>query len=481
MAYSILPFNFTHVDGRVVLVNETGVFHFLNERDFDLFTRKLLPAETDEYANLESKLFLASSTLDLPVRMLAARYRSRMRFLEDFTSLHMVVLTARCNQKCSYCQVSSMDENAGRHDMSMETARRVTDFIFNAPGKNLKMEFQGGEPSLNWPALAAAVEHAERLAEEKDKNVDFVVCTNLLELPQEHLDFYRDHKIQISTSLDGPQALHDRHRIARIGGVTHAKVLQNIKRCRHEIGPDSVSALMTASRNSLPCFREIIDEYVNLGMDGIFFRSLNPYGMAAEMADVLSYPMEDFVDAYLDALEYIFEINKARYFPEYFATLLFTRMLTWQPTGFVDLQNPAGAGIQGAIYDYDGSIYPADEARMLARMGDRHFLLGNVRHDSFHGVFSGQKLRTLTRNSMLETSLPCAWCAFKPYCGSDPVRNHLESGKEGRNMAGTPFCRKHKGIFEGLFKILLDADEKRMDTIWSWIIGNPALVEHEAT
>ena len=42
-------------------------------------------------------------------------------------------------------------------------------------------------------------------------------------------------------------------------------------------------------------------------------------------------------------------------------------------TGFVDLQSPSGAGIAGAIYYYNGDVYPTDEARMLAEMGDQSF------------------------------------------------------------------------------------------------------------
>ena len=132
------------------------------------------------------------------------------------------------------------------------------------------------------------------------------------------------------------------------------------------------------------------------------------------------------------------------------------------------------------IYDFDGSVFPSDEARMLARMGDRHFSLGNVLADTYEKIFSGGKLKQLTAKACVETTPNCAWCAYQAYCGTDPVRNYLETGDELRAMRGSPFCEKHRLIFDGLFSILKNATDEEMDIIWSWITKNPELVKrHE--
>lgn len=476
--YTILPFNFAKFDSDFLLVNEAGVHTFLNEADFDAFVRNQLPEESETLDNLESDLFLTTGDVDQAVRKLAARYRSRKEFLRGFTNLHMMVVTLRCNQKCGYCQASSADEDAFKYDMPPETAKDIVDFILSAPTANPKIEFQGGEPTINWPAIVATVARAEEKAPELGKKPDFVICTNLTSITDEQLHFCKDHNIAISTSLDGPCDIHDKHRRTRFDKGTYDTFLRNLDKARSIVG-DRVSALMTTSADSLDRLQEVVDEYVRLGIDGIFIRSLNPYGFAAENARAIGYPMKDFVSKYLAALEYILKLNEKLYFPEYFATLLFTRMLTFRSTGFVDLQSPAGAGIAGAIYDFDGSVFPSDEARMLARMGDRHFCLGNVKDGTFRDIFGGDKLRAITSASCVETTVPCGWCAYQAYCGTDPVRNYLESGKEHRNMAGTPFCQKHKGIMEGLLRILRDADDRRKSIIWSWVTGSPELAGHE--
>lgn len=479
--YRILPFQFAHTaQGDVLLVNECGDFRFLPHETFDSFVRHRLTPGDLHFFELKSHLFLAQDELETSLHKMAARYRTRKSFLRDFTVLHMLVITLRCNQRCEYCQASCAEEEAHAYDMSVETARRVVEMIFHAPARRLKIEFQGGEPLLNWPALEAAVLYAEQCAAAAGKDVDFVICTNLTAITQAQLHFCRDHRIALSTSLDGPADLHDACRKTRAGGGTHALFLEKLTLARSILGHDAVDALMTTSAVSLDHLEEVIAEYERRGMTGIFIRALNPYGFAAEQTARLGYGAEAFARRYLEALDAILALNQRLFFPEHFATLLFSRILTPFATGFVDLQSPAGAGISGVIYDYDGSVFPTDEARMLARMGDRHFCLGNVLRESYADIFAGSRLRALTTKACVETTTPCAWCVYQSYCGTDPVRNYLETGDERRNMTGSPFCAKHKLIFDGLFNRLRHADDRTQDIIWSWITHNPHLaLRHE--
>ena len=478
--YSILPFQFSYrKDGSVLLVNEAGDFLFADGQEFDLFVRHELPMENELFFLLKSHNFLYHGDDNIYLRKIAARYRSRKTFLREFTMLHMMVITLRCNQKCEYCQVSCAEEDAYKYDMSKEVALKIVDMIFSAPTKYPKIEFQGGEPLLNWEVIETVVLYAEEKAKSLGKKVDFVICTNLTLITDDNILFCKEHNIMLSTSLDGPQGVHDSCRKTRLGEGTHALFKEKLQHCRQLLGHDAVDALMTTSAFSLDHMKEIVDEYIKLGMSGIFIRALNPYGFAAEKSEMLGYSMDKFVEKYFDALNYIFEINKYRFFPEYFATLLFSRILSPFSTGFVDLQSPAGAGISGAIYDYDGSVFPADEARMLARMGDRHFCLGNVCTDRYEDIFAGTLMKKITASSCIEITPSCAWCAYQSYCGTDPVRNYLETGNELRRMHGSPFCEKNKAIFDGLFDILKHADSKTMDIIWSWINKNPHLVNYE--
>lgn len=73
---------------------------------------------------------------------------------------------------------------------------------------------------------------------------------------------------------------------------------------------DCASALMTTSKYSLGRFKDIIDEYIRLGFNSIFLRSLNPYGFAKQYKEKIAYPIEDFIENYKEGLDYIIELNK---------------------------------------------------------------------------------------------------------------------------------------------------------------------------
>ncbi len=108
------------------------------------------------------------------------------------------------------------------------------------------------------------------------------------------------------------------------------------------------------------------------------------------------------------------------------------------------MQSPAGAGISGVIYNYDGEIYPADTGRMLAKMGDKHFCMGNVNNTSYKVAFNGEIIRDIVLNSCVETMPVCSKCAYQQYCGSDPIRNYLETKDLLGDRLHSGFCKKNK-------------------------------------
>ena len=468
---NILPFQFSRFDSDdYLLVNESGEYIFLSNEDFQEFIHGDLTPDSLTYYNLKSRHFINTEHLPETLEMISAKYRTRKRFISDFTALHMMVITLKCCNKCSYCQVSAEGDDAKGFDMSPEVARRVVDYIFKSPSPSIKIEFQGGEPTLNWETLKETVLYAKKKNLKYQKHLDFVVCTNLVNSHTQQLRFFKEHGIHISTSLDGPRELHDKNRILRSGQGTYDSVIKNLYSAFDILLRGEVNALMTTTIDNIDHLEEVIEEYVRLGFNGVFIRSLNPYGLASMNVAHLGYPVEHFVESFEKALNFIVQLNlKGTRFVEFYTNLLLTRILTPFSTGFVDLQSPSGAGISGAIYDHNGDVFPADEARMLARMGDRRFCLGNVCKDSYESIFGGDLLREIVTKSCVEVMPYCSSCVYRTYCGSDPVRNYLETGDLISIRPDNDFCKKNKLIFDMLFKKLKRNDPDEMDVFWSWI------------
>ena len=162
--YRFLPFRFNRLSKKVLLTNDIGEFHFLTESDFQNFIDKKWNIGESQIRNLKSKFFCYKENLPKIINSMAVRFRSKNKFLYDFTSLHMFVVTLRCNQKCDYCHASSVSMDAGsKFDMDRETAKSCVDIAFMSPSKNVKIEFQGGEPLLNFPIVQFIVEYTEEL------------------------------------------------------------------------------------------------------------------------------------------------------------------------------------------------------------------------------------------------------------------------------------------------------------------------------
>lgn len=471
--YGLLPFRFLRFDDqRTLVVNDAGEHHFLRNGDLARFVKHELSSAGGEYLDLKAKHFLVDSASLAPFELLATKIRSKKAFLDGFTSLHIFVVSLRCEHSCHYCQVSRVSADRIRYDMSEATAERSLDLAFRSPAPRSKIEIQGGEPLLHFDRVRQIVEGSRRRAREQQRDVEIVVTSNLAMLDGAMLDFFAQHDVFLSTSLDGPEQLHNANR-PRPGNDSYARTIDGITRARAAIGHDRVAALMTTTRASLTQPEAIVHEYARLGFASIFLRALSPYGFAQRTAHTTGYSMREFLDFYVRALDCILEVNaRGTYLVESYAQILLTRMLTPFATGYVDLQSPAGAGIGAAVYNYDGDVYASDESRMLAQMGDARFRLGNVHRDAYDAIFGGETLRTIAAASVAESIPGCADCAFLPWCGSDPVRHYATTGDLVPHIPTSDFHEKNFTLFKHLLA-LYERDALVRRIFWSWIRQEP--------
>lgn len=226
---------------------------------------------------------------------------------------------------------------------------------------------------------------------------------------------------------------------------------------------------MTTTRASLSRAKEIVDEYIHQGFSSIFLRAINPYGRAVSSGLINDYTIEEWLQFYREALEYIIQLNEQGVpFREEFSALLLQRMLTPYPTAYVDLQSPAGIGISGIVFNYDGSVYPSDESRMLAEMGDRKFHMGNLLRDSYEDIMLSDALLTPLAETMTECVPQCAECGIQPYCGSDPVRHYRAQGDSVGFKPTSDFCKKHMEAVKHLV-LLMEDDPRAARVLRSWL------------
>jgi His-Xaa-Ser system radical SAM maturase HxsB len=466
--YQLLPFQFIDLDdARYVLTNLTGEYHVTSRVTLDKFVSHRLDTSAEDYQALKSKHFLMDADSSVALDLLAMKTRTKYQRLSNFTGLHLFVVTLRCEHSCPYCQVSRQNDDRAEFDMTTETADRAIELVFRSPSPDIKIEFQGGEPLLNFPIIQYVVERASARNETAKRNLGFVIATNLAVITDEILVFCRKHSIHISTSLDGPADLHNRNR-PRPGGDSYQRAIDGIHRVRHALGRDQVSAVMTTTAASIERVREIIDEYVTLGFQGIFLRPLSPYGFAMKTKWFSAYDQTKWLKFYFDGLDYILELNKRGLpFIEVYASTILAKMLTPFQPGYVDLMSPAGIGLGALVYNYDGRVYASDESRMLAEMGDETFCLGSV-DDAYEDLMLSDKLLEPLEASFAASAPMCSDCAFEPYCGADPVYHHAMQGDFVGNKAMSGFCGRNMAIFRGLIaRAEADSETRQIFVQWA--------------
>lgn len=465
MQYHLLPFDFTRIAGKEILVNEVGDMMVVPEGTAQRIVDRQM-GNDDLYKSLVANYFISEDLVPPLLDVYAARLREKKRFMDYFTALHIFVVTLQCNQNCVYCQASSRKEQSEHCTMSFEVMERSVELMFRSPAPVLTMEFQGGEPSLHPELIRFGIEKAEEKRLADGREVRYVLCTNCVNLTDEMLDICKQYHVMISTSLDGPAFLHNANR-----GKTdsYEKVVVGIEKARKALGNEQVSALMTTSVQGLNYPEEIVDEYAKLGFKSLFLRALNPYGLASDNPDWEDYTQR-FIDFYKKAFEHILSLNKQGiHFAEEFAIIVLRKMLTPFSTGFVDLQSPAGIVNSVLVYNYDGYVYASDESRMLAEKGDYTFRLGSV-FDRYEDIVYGNKVQNIAEIWSNEALAGCSDCALKAYCGADPVRNYSTQGDMYGHRPTSLLCKKNKAIIEYLVSLIVERKEEVLPIFKNWLL-----------
>lgn len=455
-------FRFGPLGDKIVITNDTGRYLLLTRDAFYQYLTGTVPEATPLHERLMQAHFLIGGSQEEYLRSAEFPVRDAHAYLFQSTSLFILAVTNQCNNQCVYCQANGGAQHAG---MTAETAALIIDKIAESPSGHVSIEFQGGEPLMNFEAIKAAVQRAEQVL--SDKEVELCLVSNLILLDEEKADFLAAHHVSVSTSLDGPQPLHDLNR-PRVGGSgSYDAAVRGVKLLTKKgLQP---SAIQTTTRASLPLAREIVRAYQQLGFHSIFLRPLTRLGVAASRWSEIGYTPEEFLHFYRDGLDEILLLNKEGYaFTESHAAIFLPKMLGGRAMNYMELRSPCGAGVGQMAFTANGDVYTCDEGRMVAEMGDTAFRLGNIHTGGYNDWIESSVSKSVCAASLLEGLPTCCDCPYQPYCGVCPVINYA---MEGSLISHTPHhdrCRVYRGMIEELI-LRLEAGGKDAEILRSWV------------
>jgi His-Xaa-Ser system radical SAM maturase HxsB len=378
----------------------------------------------------------------------------------------ILVPTLRCNLSCSYCQVSRVGLLQPGFDWSDETLVSVLNLLDGLPTERIKIEFQGGEPTLRPDLLRAVIERCERFTDRQ-----FVICTNLQGLSEEILELFDRPDLYISTSLDGDAATHSRNRTGSEASTN--RFLENLRFIVQRYGPHKVSALPTIDAGNPPDEDALIDSYTDHGLTSIFLRPINYQGFARKRHPEAREQSAAWRLYYERFVRRIIERNwqdRSRVLEESYFSICLRRIFQPGADRHVDLRNPNPMGVDYVVIDHDGTVYPTDEARMLSRSGVVDLSIGDVANG-----WAGEKRELLNRHATNQFDPACQRCAYQPFCGRDLVDDLARYGRIDLPRPETEFCRRHLHLFDFIFQLIYDEDPAVRYSLSRWLrlAGNP--------
>ncbi|PWW07772.1 anaerobic sulfatase maturase [Mangrovibacter plantisponsor] len=189
---------------------------------------------------------------------------------------------SRCNIDCTYCfylhKEHLLHQNR-REDMSDEVLENfIRQYIDSQDGDQVVFSWQGGEPTLMGLAWFDKVVAFQKKYQKPGQRIENDLQTNGLLINDEWAAWLKAHHFLVGLSIDGPEQLHDHHRVTRSGKPTFARVMEGVAALkRHQVPFNAlVTVNNTNARFPLEVYRFLTREL------GVTYIQFNPCVEARE-------------------------------------------------------------------------------------------------------------------------------------------------------------------------------------------------------
>jgi His-Xaa-Ser system radical SAM maturase HxsB len=449
-------FKYRKLNNQFLVSNEVGDFNFFRNDVIKRFFDSDL--DNDEKKDFKDLSILIDEDERWKYYSLARRIHGKYSPREREITYLILIPTLRCNLSCSYCQVSRAPENAKGYDWTPETINRFEKFLINSTIDHLKVEFQGGEPSLRLDLIEEII----NITKQHSNSSEFVICSNMVEIDPKLIKLLENENFSISTSIDGSLSTMTENRTFE--DDTSQKVFDNFQYILDAFGPEKIAALPTITETQIDNPAELIDTYSALGFQSIFLRPVNYMGFARKQHKDTSHAINQWNDYYLKSLDLIKERNKYHYFEEFYLAMLVREIFSGASRGFVDYRSPSRFLNNYLVIDFDEKIYPSDEARMLSRTRHVDLAMGSLQE----GI-DEDKVKAANQWAENQTNPDCIHCVYQAFCGIDIVDDMSRYDRFDMSKGNTWFCNRQIFLFDFIFDKVQREDKEWLNIFLRWI------------
>ena len=341
----------------------------------------------------------------------------------------MLIPSLACPAECSYC--------FGPHRgpiMSEETMDATLEFMARIVGetsqRQVKVTFHGGEPLMAshaiWrQALDGLATHFGQ------QHCDLALQSNLWLLDEEFCRLFRQHKVDVGTSLDGPEEITDAQR----GRGYFARTMQAVRRVQSQ--GMKIGCIATFTPASLPRWREVFDFFLNERLGFSIHAAVPPLDHGASR---LALPPSQYAKLLCQMLDYYIEHRRE------LAVSSFDQMCQGFGCGEGKVCTFRDCLGMFLAIDPNGSIYPCQRF-----CGQPQHRLGAIQdRPTLVELFSSPTALRMTARQR-EVRQACHSCAHLEYCrGGCPYNawvNNLQSEIRIPESVD-PYCEAYREIFD---------------------------------
>ena len=221
----------------------------------------------------------------------------------------LIKAVSRCNINCRYCYVYNMGDTRWA-DMPKQMSHETMTAVAHALGELSRQQkrrfavvLHGGEPLLLGSEKLALL--LAQLRSVLSKEYPFSIQTNGMLISEAILDVCSNFRASLGISIDGPQGIHDRHRVDHAGQGTHGKVLEGIARLRNHRDRRFLYAGLLSVIDPTSDPAEVYGFFKELDAPSVDFlyrdgnHSRLPYGKASSRSTEYGQWLSQLLDVYL--------------------------------------------------------------------------------------------------------------------------------------------------------------------------------------
>ena len=336
-------------------------------------------------------------------------------------------VTNDCNLHCPYCYV-----NKTADDMEVEQGRQSVDAIFRSAIANgfnrVKIKYAGGEATLNFHTVLILHDHARKLADQNNLELDGVILSNGVAISERMIAEMKVRGIRLMISLDGVGSYHDEQRPFVNGHGSFTHIERGLDRLSAQNFLPSIS--VTVSNRNLKGLPEVVKYILNRGL---------PFTINFYRENECSVSFTDLTyqdDMIIAAMKEAFAVIEANLPPHSLLGALVDRAQLESPH-----DRPCGVGNTYLVINHEGGVAKChmelERAVTDISVSDP---LKVIRNDQI-GV----------QNPSVDEKEGCRECNWRYWCaGGCPALTHRATG---RFDVKSPNCNVYKALFPEVLRL----------------------------